>query len=145
MSPKCDGEDNYPMANLTGAERAKRYRQRKAGNAVPPRPRANAIWLLWQLECRYGQQQLLRTFYCRRAGVLSFLRHVDNGTLIERVTTYCAEIIPLIRNHTLFSEWNDFVARLETLGIQIEDKRHPLEALEAGSERRSAAPPVEAI
>jgi hypothetical protein len=74
--------------------------------------------------------------------VLSFLRHVDNETLIERVTAYSAEVIPLIRNHTLFSEWNDFVARLEALGVPVEDKQHPLEALEARAEGRSAAPPV---
>jgi hypothetical protein len=49
--------------------------------------------------------------------VLSFLRHVDNETLIEPVTAYSAEIIPLIRNHTLFSEWSDFVAQLEALGV----------------------------
>ena len=62
--------------------------------------------------------------------MLSFLHHVDK-TLIERVTAYSAEIIPLIRNHTLFSEWNDFVARLEALGIPVEDKQRPFEALEA--------------
>ena len=79
------------------------------------------------------------------AGVLSFLRHVDNETLIEPVTAYSAEIIPLIRNHTLFSEWNDFVARLAALGVPVENKRHPLEAVEAGAERRSAAPPVDVL
>ena len=51
--------------------------------------------------------------------------------MINRVTAYSTEIIPLIRNHTLFSEWNDFVARFDVLGVQIEDKRHPLEAAEA--------------
>ena len=130
------------MANLTAAERAKRYRQRKAGKKAAESPRAarrNAVWLLWKLECRFGKQQSLRTFYRQRAGVLSFLRHVDNETLVERVTTYSAEIIPLIRNHTLFSEWNDFVARLAALGVPVENKRHALEAVEAGAEGHRSA------
>jgi hypothetical protein len=59
------------MANLTGAERAKRYRQRKAGKKAGETPRAarrNAVWLLWQLECRFGDRRSLRTFYRQRAG-----------------------------------------------------------------------------
>jgi hypothetical protein len=127
MSPKVtDGPD---MTNLTAAERAKRYRERKAEKKVPASPRAARradIEMLWTINCMCGNQRCsLRTFYRRRSTVLRFAQHAADESLISRLTV--SEIVSHMRNHMLIAEWNDFLARAESLGIPIEDKRHPLD------------------
>jgi hypothetical protein len=128
-----DGPD---MTNLTAAERATRYRQRKAEKKVPASPRAARradIEMLWMIDCMCSnQRRSLRTFYRRRSTVLRFAQHAQDETMISRLTD-ASEVLSEMRIFMLVAEWNDFLARAESLGIQVENKRHPLdpEALDA--------------
>src|SRR5262245_33263733 len=111
------------MANLTAAERAKRYRQRKAGKrvAAPPRlERRSDIQNLWLANCMTGDKCSLRTFYRRRAMSLRFVQHAPD----ERLRTVVPEVVSYVRKHLLAAEWRTFLARLELLGIPVEDKSH---------------------
>src|SRR6478752_4283247 len=116
------------MANLTDAERAKRYRQRKAGKRVERSPRAlrrEDIEILWIGNNMVGRTVSLRTFYRQRMAALNFICYAPNETLSARVRG-APELVEYISKYTLISEWKDFVARLEGLGISV-DRRHPLD------------------
>jgi hypothetical protein len=136
------------MANLTGAERAKRYRQRKAGNAVPPSPRAtrqDPVSVLYGVTCllsdEHDRPRSLRSFYRQRASVLQFVNHAPVDLVRTRLTEH-PELTLYIRDRLRISEWRTFLAGLEALGIEVEDKRHALEMIEeeraAAQERRNA-------
>ena len=116
------------MANLTPAERTKRYRQRKAGNKVAASPRSARraeVEILWMADCMAGNKCSLRTFYRHRRTVLRFARDATNQQLIDRLTA-APEIVQHIRNHMIVSEWGLLLARLAALGVLVEDMRHPL-------------------
>jgi hypothetical protein len=120
--------------NLTDAERAKRYSQRKAGKQVEKTSRAarrREIEALWCIAHLCGEHGSLRTFYRRRAAVLWFARHATDEQLNARVRDN-PKLAEFISGHTLLPEWSDFIARLEALDIPV-DRRHPLDAMAEGS------------
>jgi hypothetical protein len=134
------------LANLTGAERAKRYRKRKAGKAVPPSPRAArpdsmiALYGVTRLMSEeHDRPRSLRSFYRQRASVLDFVKHASVDIVKTRLTEF-PRLSLYIRDRLTISEWHDFVRGLEALGVELEDKRHALEMIEdMGAEKRAAA------
>ncbi|HEY2538566.1 MAG TPA: hypothetical protein VGI28_03575 [Stellaceae bacterium] len=123
------------MTNLTGAKRAKRYRQRKAGKAVPPSPRATRpdrmrglYFLARTLSEAHTQPGSLRSFYRQRAQVLYFVKHASVDIIKTRLTEH-PEATLYIRGRLTISEWRDFLRELEALGVAVEDKQHGLEMI----------------
>jgi hypothetical protein len=118
MSPKVT--DGPGMTNLTAAERARRYRERKAEKKVPASPRAARradIEMLWTIKCMCGDRCSLRTFYRQRSAVLRFAQYAPDEILISRLTV--SEIVSHMRNHMLVAEWNDFLGHVRKLPNQL--------------------------